>query len=195
MVSGKLNPIILVHGIWDTERVFQRMATSLREKGWPVYCVNLMPNDGTVGLDVLAQQVRDYIGNTFEGEQPLNLVGFSMGGLISRYYVQRLGGLERIQKLITISSPHHGTMTSYVRNLPGYVQMRPGSDFLLDLERDVGVLERVNLTSLWTPWDVMIVPATSSKMPVGKNIEINNVFIHSLMLTSQRVINHLIAIL
>lgn len=194
MSTKKLNPVVLVHGIWDTRAVFDQMAASLTQEGYSVHSLNLTPNDATVGLENLAGQVADYIGKTFEENQPLNLVGFSMGGLVSRYYVQRLQGLKRVEQLITISSPHYGTMTAYVRDLPGYVQMRPGSEFLLDLQRDMMILDQIHFTSLWTPWDVMIIPATSSKMPVGKNIEIK-VLVHSLMLTNPDVIRCVIDIL
>ncbi len=41
-----------------------------------------------------------------------------MGGVVSRYYLQRLGGLARVRRFVTISSPHHGTVTAYLRRLP-----------------------------------------------------------------------------
>jgi triacylglycerol lipase len=87
------NSVVLVHGINDTGQVFQTMATYLRKRGWSVYTLDLIPNNGDFGLEKLAQQVADYIADSFAPEQPLDLVGFSMGGIISRYYVQRLGGI------------------------------------------------------------------------------------------------------
>jgi hypothetical protein len=33
-----------------------------------------------------------------------------MGGLVARYYVQRLGGDERVHTLVTLGTPHAGTM-------------------------------------------------------------------------------------
>jgi triacylglycerol lipase len=51
------------------------------------------------------------------------------------------------------------------------MQMRPGSAFLQDLNRDaVEILSRLQFTSIWTPYDLMIVPASSSQMPVGEEI-------------------------
>ncbi|MHC5826062.1 MAG: esterase/lipase family protein, partial [Nostoc sp.] len=107
------NPVLLIHGIDDTETVFYQMRNYLIQTGLSVYALNLVPNNGDVGLDELAKQVSDYVTATFAPEQRLDLVGFSMGGIVSRYYIQRLGGINRVQRFITISSPHHGTVVAY----------------------------------------------------------------------------------
>ncbi|MBN3961398.1 triacylglycerol lipase [Nostoc sp. NMS8] len=179
------NPVLLIHGIDDTEAVFHRMAAQLRLQGWSVHSLNLVPNNGDVGLDELAKQVADYVTATFAPEQRLDLVGFSMGGIVSRYYVQRLGGLNRVQRFITISSPHHGTVVAYGSWRPGCIQMRPDSIFLKDLNSDAVILGQINFTSIWTPYDLMIVPANSSQMPVGQEVIIP-VALHPWMLTDSR---------
>lgn len=48
------------------------------------------------------------------------------------------------------------------------MQMRPRSDFLQQLNQEVALLQKLKFTSLWTPFDLMIIPATSSQMPVGR---------------------------
>jgi triacylglycerol lipase len=63
--------------------------------------------------------------------------------------------------------------------------MRPDSEFLQDLNRDAAMLGRLNFTVMWTPHDLMIVPAQSSQMPVGKEIVIP-VRLHAWMLTDDR---------
>lgn len=185
------NPIILVHGIWDTETIFSKMSARLTELGWCVHSLNLTPNDGSLGLDSLAKQLADYISETFHAEQSLDIVGYSMGGIVSRYYVQRLGGINRVQRFITISSPHKGTLTAYSLPLPGYLDMRPDSGLLRDLNQDVTMLKRINFTSMWTPFDIMIVPSNSSQMPVGKEVKLN-VLLHRQMVTETQSINALV---
>ncbi|MBD2445632.1 triacylglycerol lipase [Nostoc sp. FACHB-152] len=185
ITNQNYNPVLLVHGISDTEAVFHKMRSYLTQKGWSVYALNLVPNNGDVGLDVLAKQVANYIDANFDPEQPLDLVGFSMGGIVSRYYVQRLGGIERVQRFITISSPHHGTYVAYGSWKPGCQQMRTHSNFLKDLNSDVVMLKELNFTSIWTPYDLMIVPADSSQMPIGTQVIIP-VASHPWMLTDSR---------
>ena len=182
MATKQQNPVLLVHGINDTGAVFNKMGLYLRQRGLSVYTVDLVPNNGAEVLDKLAQQVANYVAATFEPEQPLDLVGFSMGGIVSRYYLQRLGGIERVQRFITISSPHKGTVIAYGSWQPGCVQMRPNSDFLKDLNSDVQMLKQIDFTSIWTPYDLMILPATSSQLEIGKEVTVP-VVLHPLMLT------------
>ncbi|MBN3948163.1 MAG: triacylglycerol lipase [Nostoc sp. NMS7] len=179
------NPVLLIHGIDDTEAVFHQMRNYLIQRGLSVHALNLVPNNGDVGLDELAKQVSDYVTATFASEQRLDLVGFSMGGIVSRYYVQRLGGINRVQRFITISSPHHGTVVAYASRRPGCVQMRPDSIFLKDLNSDAVILGQLDFTSIWTPYDLMIVPANSSQMSVGRKV-IVPVPLHPWMLTDSR---------
>lgn len=166
------NPVVLVHGIDDTQAIFWKMAPYLRSLGHSVFGLDLIPNDGLAGLDVLGRQVANFINRTFPPHQPIDLVGFSMGGIISRYYVQRLGGMRRVQRLVTIASPHQGTWAAYTRPNLGCNQMRPGSRFLRDLHHDITTLDQINVTSIWTPLDLIILPANSSELPIGKNIQV-----------------------
>lgn len=181
------NPVLLIHGIFRRQRVFKRMAAYLGDRGWEVHRFNLIPNDGRLGLDKLAVQIADYVDSNFEPRQKIDLVGLSMGGLVSRYYVQRLGGIERVERFITISSPHWGTNLAYGLPLPGCVQMRPNSMFLQDLNRDVEMLKQISFTSIWTPYDFIIVPACSSQLGVGKEIKLP-VFAHAMMVRDKRSI-------
>jgi triacylglycerol lipase len=182
-----LNSVLLIHGIDDTDAIFHKMIPYLQSQGWEVYSFSLIPSNGKVSLDRLAQQVADYVDKTFKPEQAIDLIGFSMGGIVSRYYIQRLGGIDRVQRFITISSPHQGTLTAYGRSNPGCIQMKPHSALLDDLNHDVAQLERLNFTSIWTPLDLMILPANSSHLPVGKERKIP-VGGHGWMVTDSRVL-------
>jgi triacylglycerol lipase len=194
MTTKEQNPVLLVHGINDTGAVFNKMASYLRQQGLSVYTVDLVPNNGTEVLDKLAQQVANYIAATFAPEQPLDIVGFSMGGIVSRFYIQRLGGINRVRRFITISSPHKGTVIAYGTWLAGAVQMRPNSDFLNDLNSDVEMLKNLNFTSIWTPYDLMIIPAESSQIGIGKAITLP-VLLHPLMLKDSRTLTKVANIL
>jgi triacylglycerol lipase len=192
--SKERNPVLLVHGINDTGAVFHRMAPYLTQRGWSVYDLDLMPSNGDLSLDQLGQQVASSIATTFAPEQPFDLVGFSMGGIVSRYYVQCLGGINRVQRLITIASPHHGTWIAYLSERLGCVQMRPDSAFLQQLNQEAVMLERLNFTSIWTPFDLMIVPANSSQMQVGQNVQVP-VLTHAGMITDAMSLEVLVAAL
>ncbi|HEY9834457.1 MAG TPA: alpha/beta fold hydrolase [Stenomitos sp.] len=180
------NPVLLIHGITDTIAVFSKMAPALSRRGWSVHHFNMIPNNGDCCLGLLAKQVADYVDQTFDPKQPIDIVGFSMGGIVSRYYIQRLGGAERVKRFVSISAPNNGTVAGYLSWRLGCVQMRPDSAFLQDLNRDaVDILGRLNFTVIWTPYDLIIVPSNSSQMPVGKEVTVP-VRLHSWMLTDER---------
>jgi triacylglycerol lipase len=190
------NPILLVHGLMDTSAKMRKISSYLHGLGWEVWDINLTPNNGDSQLEILAQQVADLVDRILAPEQSLaeplckriDLLGFSMGGLVSRYYLQRLGGLARVQRFISISAPNHGTVAAYFSLRPGCIQMRPDSDFIKDLNRDIDRLNSVNLTTLWTPFDLIILPPTSSQIGIGTDISIP-VLAHPLMVSDQRTLN------
>ena len=182
------NPVLLVHGIYDTVSKFKRMSAYLTNLDWSVHSLNLTPNNGDGHLEKLAHQVADYIVDNFPRQQFIDLVGFSMGGLVTRYYLQRLGGMDRVQRYINISTPNNGTLTAYSLQRPAILQMRPNSAFIRNLNQDLERLEQINLTVMWTPFDLMIVPANSSRISVGKEIQFP-VPLHAWMIEDSRVIS------
>lgn len=189
--------IVLVHGIDDTATCLHTMAVFFRSKGFATFEFEYKPNDGSAPLEELAEHLKVFIEEKVRGEygkgtsvqRNVVLVGFSMGGIISRYYVQRLGGGARVRDLITLSSPHHGTIWAYLLRRHGVKQMRPGSKFLRDLNGDVSVFEdegSVRFISLYTPLDLMIVPAQSSRVNFGVTKRLW-ILAHPLMIRSKRV--------
>ncbi len=171
-MSNQRLPVLMVHGLNDTTAIFDRLAPYLKQQGWSIYDINLIPSNGDLTLQQLALQLEKSIAQNFAPNQYFDLIGLSMGGSVSRYYLQRMGGIRRVKRFITLGSPHHGTVTAYLSQRPGCLQMRPDSDLIQDLNSDAEMLKQINFTSIWTPFDLMIVPAISSQMPVGQSIEI-----------------------
>ena len=131
--------------------------------------MSFKPSWGQKGLDVLAGQVAQFVDENYAPGEKIDLVAFSMGGLVTRYWLQRLGGLERVQRYVTLSTPHHGTLLAYLIPNAGCRQMRFGSTFLRDLASDADRLAALDFTSFWTPLDTIILPARSSIMPQARN--------------------------
>ncbi|MGF1459576.1 MAG: esterase/lipase family protein [Leptolyngbyaceae cyanobacterium] len=180
------SPILLLHGIDDTIAIFDKMKAYLGRLGCStIHTLNLSPNNGDAGLDSLAEQVRYYIEQFLPDAPFIDIVGFSMGGMVGRYYVQRLGGLHRVRRFITLSSPHNGTWTGYLRANLGASQMRPNSAFLKDLNSTVDELRQIEFISIWTPYDLMILPANSSQLSVGKMVQLP-ILTHPLMVSDER---------
>ncbi len=142
------NSVVLVHGIFHFFNIFKKMSGFLETRGFRTFAPSLAPSTGKIGLDELALQLKTYIDKTIPAGETFHLVGFSMGGLICRYYLQRLDGMKRVKRFISISTPHHGSRMAYLLGNAGCRQMRPGSEFLKDLNSDVNRLEEVKIVSI-----------------------------------------------
>ncbi len=185
LAETAVNPVLLIHGLKDDARKMEPMAAYLRQRGRVVDTISLSPSWGQKGLEVLAEDLAESIKQRYSTGQKIDLVAFSMGGLVARYYLQRLGGLERVDRLVTISTPHHGTFLAYFLGNSGGRQMRFQSEFLRDLAHDAVRLKTISFTSLWTPWDAIIVPARSSVMAEADNQKMI-VVAHPLMVRQRR---------
>lgn len=166
--SGK-PVVVLVHGLWNTVNIFWRLRPFLEAQGYTVYAIDLMPNNGDIGIDYQANQLETFVKHTLPNQQTFSLLGFSMGGLVSRYYLQRLGGLQRVRCFVGVAVPHYGSALAWFRWNIGGRQMRPGSSFLTDLNRDMHTLLPCQPISLWTPYDLLVLPAYHCCLPVGEN--------------------------
>lgn len=178
---------VLVPGFGDNIDVLQGLVHFLHRQGIAAYAISPQPSDGTLAIDELAQQLAVTIAQTVPADTQINLVGFSMGGLICRCYVQQLGSLSRTARLITVATPHQGTWTAYTYNRPACIQMRPGSRFLAGLNRNLADLQKLQFTSIWTPFDLTILPATSSCLPVGEMVPVLSPF-HATLLLDPRIL-------
>ena len=111
--------VLLVHGIADSAASMRVLQKRLARDGRESLAISLTPGDGSVSLETLALQLRDYVRDHFSPSERFDLLGFSMGGLICRYYVQLLGGYRRVDRLIIISSPNHGTLLAFLNSRVG----------------------------------------------------------------------------
>lgn len=176
---------VLIHGYRDDASVFNALASYMSDLGLESYAVTLAPSDCSVPLETLAQQLETFIDSNFAAGQKLDFVGFSLGGIVARYYIQRMGGLARTNRLLTVAAPHHGTWMAFASGLPAALQMRPRSDFLRDLNADAESLTGIQFASMWSPLDLMILPSFSSRMPVAKNLAVWTLR-HQALITSER---------
>ncbi len=184
--SNMKRTVILLHGIFDSGRVFSTLQQLLHEHGFRTLAPDLVPNDGSASMATLAEQVRKIIEQECKEVEWLGLIGFSMGGIVARYYLQNLEGYRYVKRVVTISSPHRGSALAYLASGKGAQELRPNSPLLQALTENEQQLLPLRPLSLWTPLDLMIVPAKNSVWKIAQNIACN-VVAHRLMLSSKTV--------
>jgi len=179
----------MVHGFGDTGRLFRRMSLALEGRGHRCLAPTLHPRDGRLGIPDLSQKVADYVCENVDPGVPLALVGFSMGSLVVLHYLQAVGGASRARAFFSISGPHRGTPTAFFYPGVGTRQMRPGSAFLKGLDQAMPALSGVALHTYRTPYDLLVVPSTSSRLAGALEHVIACPF-HSMMPGNEAVVAH-----
>ncbi|MCF7731119.1 MAG: hypothetical protein K9N23_05510 [Akkermansiaceae bacterium] len=184
----RVKQVVLVHGFAETGSSYGWMKERLESRGMECYVPRMRPADGRGGLANLAERLKADIDRRFGPDTPIAVVSFSMGGIVSRYYLQELGGAARCDTFITISSPHHGTLLARFYPTQGAAEMRPGSPFLARLDASENRLGDMPVVSYRTPMDLVVVPPRSSVWERAENLQYP-VILHPLMLSSNRLVS------
>lgn len=96
--------VVLLHGLIRTRYCMRPLAVHLESRGYRVYSPGYPSTQISIGSH--ARNLQRVI-ESIEGPDPIHLVGFSMGGLIARAYLE-LGPDPRIHRLVTIGTPNQG---------------------------------------------------------------------------------------
>ena len=167
-------PVLLVHGYVCNSGIWASMRRFLEANGVPAYTHDLEPV--YVGIDDyvagLASRIADICRAT--GAQRVVVVAHSMGGLAARACL-RAGGSDRVAKLITLGTPHHGTRTAPMGLGANARQMEPGSAWLEALACAESLGAPVAITSIYSSDDNVIVPAESSVLGQARNIRLSGI--------------------
>jgi triacylglycerol lipase len=156
-------PVVLVHGLVDNRSVFTVMRRALRRRGFTSVCTwNYSPlqRDVEGAAEALGRHIEHICRET--GHERVHVVGHSLGGLVARYLVQRLGGDRRVESLVTLGTPHAGTRWARVLPTPLVRQLRPGSPLMRELAEPAPSC-RTRITSIYSDLDQVVVPSAAGR--------------------------------
>jgi hypothetical protein len=92
-----------------------------------------------------------------------------MGGLIARAYLRDFGS-ERVARILTLASPHHGSQLARHAIGAGGRQLRPGNDWLIALNAAERVAPSVPIVSLFSWHDNYVAPQDSAVLAYATNV-------------------------
>jgi len=178
-------PVLLLHGVLCNAGVWQPMKRYLAARGiGPIYALSYGPP--LASIDAFADQTAEKIDAIIAatGARQVVIVGHSMGGLVARAYLRRYGG-AKVRRLITLGTPHHGSMHAYM--FPGVAlsQLRPRNAWLSELGTS-GADAMPPIVSLWSWHDSMVAPQTSSVLDGANNVALIGIA-HNALLADRRV--------
>ncbi|WP_405907019.1 MULTISPECIES: esterase/lipase family protein [unclassified Streptomyces] len=152
-------PVVLLHGFIDNRSVFVLLRRNLAQHGGQhIESLNYSPLtcDIRTAAELLGRHIEEICERTGQGR--VDIVGHSLGGLIARYYVQRLGGDVHVRTLVTLGTPHSGTRVAPLMNAHPIVrQMRPDSDVIEELRKPAPDC-RTRFVSFWSDLDQLMDP-------------------------------------
>jgi pimeloyl-ACP methyl ester carboxylesterase len=176
-VEAAGTPILLVHGMIDNRSIFALLRRGLRRRGFGrVLSINYSPmtSDVRVAAHWLAEEVESLVAKT--GYERVHVIGHSLGGLIARYYVMRLGGDARVHTLVTLGTPHGGTFNAYA--LPSHLcrQLRPDSALMRELRAPAPGC-RTRFVAYWSDLDQMVFPQRNASLN-HPDLVVHNIEVH-----------------
>ncbi|MFJ3303434.1 esterase/lipase family protein [Streptomyces sp. NPDC086549] len=170
-------PVVLLHGFIDNRSVFVLLRRNLAQHGRQcVESLNYSPltRDIRAAAELLGRHIEEMCERT--GSRQVDIVGHSLGGLIARYYVQRLGGDLRVRTLVTLGTPHSGTHVVPLANAHPIVrQLRPGSEVIEELALPAPGC-RTRFFCFWSEMDALMDPPETARIEhpdlLVQNIEV-----------------------
>ena len=188
-LAGSGRPVVIVPGYLDGSWYFGLVRKRVHALKRASHVLPLFPN--ICDVTVSAQRLRAFVEQVKAqtGAATVDLVAHSEGGLISRHYIKFLGGEAHVGRLVTLGTPHHGTVLGFIGPGMGAHQMQPGSPFLNELNAGDESWGAVKYTSIRAGLDEIIIPHSS---PIQEGAENHSVswIEHATLLTSKRAWRH-----
>jgi triacylglycerol esterase/lipase EstA (alpha/beta hydrolase family) len=171
--SDDPHPVLLVHGFMDTRESpwWNVVVDRFVDAGYDPRLVRRLDQGGPPGTTVdsprrYAEDVRRRVAELSRRfDRPVDVVAHSMGGLSARYCVEHLGGAEDVDSLVTLGTPHQGTLMATIGlTTPGGWAMLPGSNFLRTLNEG-SLATDVEYISIWSTTDRTMIPTERARLP------------------------------
>lgn len=114
-------PVVLLHGTWDNQNVWDVLAPRLKDRGYCVFSLNYGRDassavgvlDGMYGTGDIRASAREVAGfvervRAATGAARVDLVGHSQGAVLARQYLRFEGGGAKVGTLVSLVGSNHG---------------------------------------------------------------------------------------
>ena len=145
----------ILDGIWGGHSRWEPLRRRIEKSIGPCR-IWRYDNSGQTSLEAAGAELREELRGT---KSAINLVGYSMGGLVIRESLREAHTLP-IRRAVFLHCPHRGSLAAHAFALPACHEMRPGSRFLSRLDE-----AHWNIPTLatWCALDGVVVPGKSAR--------------------------------
>lgn len=154
-------PVLLVPGYRGGRAGWVALQGELARAGFLVE--HTSPHDPeTMDVPVIAARLLDSCRSAIRRADAdrVHLVGYSLGGVVLRYAVQRLGLADEVGAALTVAAPHRGVPVAWLARGRVAADLRPGSRLLTELARS-GCPGDVRWTAYWSDTDLVVPPSSA----------------------------------
>lgn len=163
--------VLLIHGFMCNRGMWNRWMPRLRELGIPFMAVNLEPTFGAIEgyaptIEEAVQRLKQLTG------RPPLILAHSMGGLATRTWMRtrrKLGRAADVHHVVTLGTPHGGTLVGALNPAANVVQMRHGSPWLAQLGEGEPQPARHGFTCFYSHCDNIVFPASAATLHGAQN--------------------------
>lgn len=193
-------PLLLVHGLGCNRGNWFWFRRQLEARGYCVHTLDCTPPLIRVAgyAPQVARAIDEILGAT--GARQVVLIGHSMGGLVSRAYIDQFGA-DKVAHVITLGTPHAGTWMARLGLGAGVRNMDIQSGWLAGLrEREAArstpgsATPYANYTCVFTYHDNLVTPQISAILPGAGQVALSGIGHVSLVL-SNTVLGHVLHVL
>jgi pimeloyl-ACP methyl ester carboxylesterase len=184
---GEGRPLILVHGYAMNRACFLALASRLAKEGvGPIYGFEYWSfskvSSSARNLDRFIEEICARYGC-----EQVDIVGHSMGGIVARYYLTLGAGRDRrrVARLVTLGTPHGGSVFSMFGVGQPNKQLRPRAAFLERLA-SAQIPSDTQVTVLWSKADALVGTADQARWDGAEEVVYDNLG-HISLLYSKRV--------
>jgi triacylglycerol esterase/lipase EstA (alpha/beta hydrolase family) len=190
-------PVVLSEGTFaNMYNSFGAVSPDLVNNGYCVYAFNygqtLDPSmfDAMGNIPTSAGQLSSFVNKVLleTGARKVDIVGWSQGGMMPRYYINDLGGASKVNMLVGFAPSNYGTTADGFTTLitdfgllgisntllsvkcEACVQQLQGSSFLEDLNRKP-TASSVKYVVIETEDDEVVTPYTNAFLPAASNVQ------------------------
>ena len=183
-------PVLLIHGYVNNAGSMWRLWRALGRRGLRVHTLNLEPVYGDIDAYAPLIESRIVAIRAATGAPRVTLVCHSMGGLAARAFLRHCSKRQVdacVDKVISLGTPHRGTVLARMEMSPNGRQMAPDNAWLNALAAHEAGRWPCAMVSIYSLDDNLVAPQLNAQLEGARNLAVAGIGHISLPLSGRMI--------